>query len=129
MLTREIANQIAADWQQANDMNAPAIRQFEAMIRAALLLTKTQVNMAGAGKSHWDFSGIAAAVLTAEAGTAVEGGSYDAAYLREVQAMWASYSAWLATPITATVNGQAVTLEKRPLDLIMSSPVVAPVGG
>lgn len=41
--------------------------------------------------------------------------------------MWASYTAWLATPITATVNGQAVTLEKRPLDLIMSTPVLATV--
>lgn len=41
--------------------------------------------------------------------------------------MWASYTAWLATPITATVNGQVVTLDKRPLDLIMSTPVLATV--
>ena len=45
MLTREISNQIASDWQQANDMRASAIRQFEAMIRAALLLTKSQLGL------------------------------------------------------------------------------------
>jgi len=56
---------------------------------------------------------------------AVGDGQDDAAYLREVQAMWASYTTWLATPITATVNGQSVTLEKRPLDLIMSTPIAA----
>lgn len=124
MLTREIANQIASDWQQANDMNASAIRQFEAMIRAALLMTKTQAQLAQAGKAHWDYSGVAASVLTTPTG-AVSDGSYDAAYLREVQTMWASYTTWLATPISATVNGQVVTLDKRPLDLIMSTPVLA----
>jgi hypothetical protein len=35
--------------------------------------------------------------------------------------------AWLTTPITIVVQGQTVTLEKRPIDLIMSSPVVAQV--
>lgn len=125
MLTREIGNQIAADWQQSNDMNASAIRQFEAMIRAALLLTKTQVQMASAGKGHWDYSGVALSVLTAPGGHAVGDGSYDAAYLRAIQAMWASYTTWLATPITATVNGQTVTLDKRPLDLIISTPILA----
>lgn len=124
MLTREISGQIASDWQQANDMQASAIRQFEAMIRAALLMTKTQVQMASAGKGQWDYSGVAAAVLTTPSG-AVGNGQYDAVYLREVQAMWAAYTTWLATPITATVNGQSVTLDKRPLDLIMSTPVMA----
>ena len=124
MLTREISGQIASDWQQANDMQASAIRQFEAMIRAALLMTKTQVQMASAGKGQWDYSGVAAAVLTTPSG-AVGNGQYDAVYLREVQAMWAAYTTWLATPITATVNGQSVTLDKRPLDLIMSAPVMA----
>lgn len=122
MLTREIANQVASDW--PNDMNTSAIRQFEAMLRAALLITKTQVNMATAGKSHWDYSGIAATVLTTPSG-AVGDGQYDAAYLREIQTMWASYTDWLITPIAATVNGQAIQLEKRPLDLIMSAPVIA----
>lgn len=124
MLTREVAGVVQSEWQQANDMQASAIRQFEAMIRAALLMTKTQVQMASAGKGHWDYSGVAASVLTTLSG-AVGDGQYDAAYLREVQAMWASYTAWLATPITATVNGQSVTLEKRPLDLIMSTPIAA----
>lgn len=126
MLTREIANQIATDWQQANDMTASAIRQFEAMLRAALLITKTQAQIASAGKAAWDYSGIAALILTTPSG-AVGDGQYDAAYLREIQTMWASYTTWLATPITTTVNGQQVTLDKRPLDLIMSSPVVATV--
>ena len=124
MLTREIASTIQSEWQQANDMQASAIRQLEAMIRSALLMTKAQVQMAGAGKGHWDYSGIAKDVLTTPSG-AVGDGQYDAAYLREVQAMWASYTTWLATPITATVNGQAVQMEKRPLDLIMSAPVIA----
>lgn len=124
MLTREISGQIASDWQQANDMQASAIRQFEAIIRAALLMTKTQVQMASAGKGQWDYSGVAAAVLTTPSGV-VGDGQYDAVYLREVQTMWAAYTTWLATPITATVNGQSVTLDKRPLDLIMSAPVMA----
>lgn len=126
MLTREISNQIASDWQQSNDMQASAIRQLEAMVRAALLMTKTQVQMASAGKGHWDYSGVAAVVLSTPSG-AVGDGQYDAAYIREVQAMWASYTTWLATPITATVNGQAITLEKRPLDLIMSTPILATI--
>lgn len=127
MLTREVANQIASDWQQANDMGASAIRQFEAMIRAALLMTKTQVQMASAGKSQWDFAaGMAQAILTAPSG-AVGDGQYDASYLRAIQAMWASYTVWLATPITVTVNGETVNLGKRPLDLIMSTPILATI--
>lgn len=124
MLTREIANEVASQWQQANDMQASGIRQFEAMLRAALLITKTQVSIAGAGKNQWDYSGIAAAVMATQTG-AVGDGAYDAAYLREVQAMWGGYMIWLTTPITIVVEGQTVTLEKRPIDLIMSSPVVA----
>lgn len=56
---------------------------------------------------------------------AVGDGAYDARYLRAIQAMWGSYMAWLIAPITITVDGQAVTLEQRPLDLIMSAPVMA----
>jgi hypothetical protein len=126
MLTREIANEVASQWQHANDMQASGIRQFEAMLRAALLITKTQVSIAGAGKNQWDYSGIAAAVMATQTG-AVGDGAYDAAYIREIQAMWGSYMAWLTTPITIVVQGQTVTLEKRPIDLIMSSPVVAQV--
>lgn len=125
MLTREIAGQIASEWQQGNDMNTSAIRQFEAQIRAALLLTKTQVQMSSAGKGHWDYSGIAAGILSTADGAAVGDGQYDAAYLRKIQMMWASYTVWLATPITATVNGQQVALDECPLDLIMSAPVAA----
>ena len=125
MLTREIANAVQADQQQAADMNASAIRQFEALIRAALIVTKVQVQIASEGKTRWDFAGgLASAILPTPAG-AVGDGQYDAAYLRAVQAMWASYTVWLATPIVVTVNGQQVDLGKRPLDLIMSTPTLA----
>lgn len=125
MLTRELANTIQAEWQAANNMQASPIRQFEAQIRAALLITKTQVSMASAGKAQWDFAdGMATAILTTPSG-AVGDGQYDAAYLRAIQAMWASYTTWLATPITVVVNGEQVSLGKRPLDLIMSTPTLA----
>lgn len=124
MLTREIANDIQGQWQQGNDMQSSAIRQFEAQIRGALLLTKAQVQMAGAGKNHWDFAGVAALVMATPSG-AVGDGQYDASFLREVQGMWASYMAWLMTPIVVTVEGQSVTLTKRPIDLIMGAPVLA----
>lgn len=125
MLTREIANAIQSEWQAANDMNASAIRQFEAMLRCALLLTKVQVQLASAGKGQWDFAaGMAVAILSTPSG-AVGDGLYDAAYLRKVQAMWGSYTTWLATPISTTVNGQAVTLTERPLDMILSTPALA----
>jgi hypothetical protein len=125
MLTRELANQVSGEWQQANDMNASAIRQFEAMLRAALIVTKTQVQLANAGKGHWDYSGVAAKVLAAPGGAPVGDGQYDADYIRMVQAMWASYMTWLASPVKATVNGKDVTLPYRPLDIIMSAPQVA----
>lgn len=125
MLTREVANTFQAEWQMSNDMGSSSIRQFEAMIRCAILLTKTQVQLASAGKGHWDFSGIAERVLSTPAGQNVGDGAYDAAYLRAIQAMWASYTIWLATPIKVVVNGQEVTLPQRPLDLIMSTPVLA----
>lgn len=124
MITRGIANEIESSWQQANDMNASAIRQFEAMLRAALLLTKTQVQLAVAGKGHWDYSGIASQILGTESG-AVADGQYDATYLRLVQAMWASYQTWLAAPISVVVNGQSVTLAQCPLDIIMGAPMMA----
>jgi hypothetical protein len=125
MITRDLANQIASEWQVANDMHASSIRQFEAMVRAALLVTRVQVQMAGAGKSHWDYSGVAEKVLTAPDGQGAGDGQYDAGYLRVVQAMWASYTVWLATPIEVTVNGQPVKLDKRPIDIIMRAPQLA----
>lgn len=125
MLTREISNIIQAEWQQANDINTSPIRQFEAMLRAALLITKTQVQIAQAGKAQWDYAGGMAADILSTVSGAVDDGSYDAAYLREIQAMWASYTDWLATPIKVVVNGQEVTLPLKPLDLIMSTPTKA----
>lgn len=125
MLTPEIANEIRSQWQEANRMDSSPIRQFEAQIRAALLITKTQVGIAGAGKSQWDFAdGMAQAIMATPSG-AVGDGQYDASYLRLIQGMWASYMEWLYTPITVTVNGQTVNLGKRPLDLIMSTPTLA----
>lgn len=124
MITRPIANELEAQWAEANNMNLSAIRQFEAAIRAALLLTKSQVQLAQAGKAMWDYSGIAQPILTTPSG-AVGDGIYDAAYHREIQGMWGSYMKWLASPITVVVNGQTVTLDKCPLDLIMSTPVLA----
>ncbi len=65
MLTREIANTVQAEQQQATtEMTASAIRQFEALIRAALIITKVQVQIASEGKARWDFAG----------GLATEGG-------------------------------------------------------
>jgi hypothetical protein len=120
-----MASTIAGEWQQANDMQSSAIRQLEAMIRAALLLTKTQVQIASAAKGHWDYSGIAEKVLTTPSGQINGDGQYDSEYLRAVQAMWASYTIWLATPIKVVVNGQEMDLGRRPLDLILSTPVAA----
>jgi len=129
MLTRELANQIQAEWLQATDMNLSSIRQFEGMIRAALALTQVQVAIASAGKIKWDFAqGMAAAVAAADDEAPVGDGQYAALYHKEFRAMWASFTIWLNTPITATVDGAPVTLTKKPLDIIMSTPTagVAP---
>lgn len=39
MLTRELASQIQNEWLQSTNMSLSSIRQFEAMMRAALALT------------------------------------------------------------------------------------------
>lgn len=128
MLSRELANQIQSDWLTGTDMRLSSILQFEAMIRAALALTRVQVAMANAGKVHWDFAdGMAAAITAADDTAPVADGQYAAGYLEEFRAMWASYTVWLATPITATVGGQQVTLTKKPLDIIMSTPTAGVV--
>ena len=125
MLTRELANQIQAEWLQATDMNLSSIRQFEGMIRAALALTQVQVAMANAGKIKWDYAaGMAAAVAAAEDEAPVGDGQYAAEFHRKFRAMWASYTVWLNTPISATVDGSPVTLTEKPLDIIMSTPQV-----
>ena len=123
MLTRELAQQIQSDWASATDMSASSIRQFEDMIDAAIALTRVQIAMANAGKVHWDYaSGLATDVAAADDTATVGDGQYAAGYIEKIRAMWASYTVWLATPISTTVGGQAVTLDERPLDLIMSKP-------
>lgn len=130
MLTREQANLIQAEWLTGTDMRQSAIVQFEAMIRAALILTRVQIAMANAGKLHWDFAdGLADAITAADDTEKVSDGQYAAGYLEEFRAMWASYTVWLATPITATGDGAPVTLDKKPLDIIMSTPTIGLVGG
>lgn len=129
MLTRELANQIQNEWLQSTDMNISSIRQFEAMMRAALALTQVQVAMASAGQVRWNFAqGMAAAIAAAEDEETVSDGQYAAEWHREFRAMWASFTMWLNTPISATVDGSPVTLTKKPLDIIMSTPTagVAP---
>lgn len=125
MLTRELANQIQSEWLQATDMRLSSIRQFEAMMRAALALTQVQVAMASAGKIKWDFAnGMAAAIAATADDEPVGDGQYAAEWHREFRAMWASYTVWLNTAISATVDGEPVTLTKKPLDIIMSTPTL-----
>lgn len=129
MLTKELANQIMGEWSQSTNMNISAIRQFEAMMRAALALTQVQVAMASAGKVRWDYTGgLAADIAAAADDERVGDGQYAAEWHRNFRAMWASYTVWLNTPVSATVDGSPVTLTQKPLDIIMSVPTagVAP---
>lgn len=123
MLTRELASQIQNEWLQSTNMSLSSIRQFEAMMRAALALTQVQVSMASAGKIRWDYAdGMADAIAAAGDAEIVGDGQYAAGWHEEFRAMWASYTVWLNSPISATVDGQSVTLTKKPLDIIMSTP-------
>lgn len=124
MLTRELAGQIQSDQQLSNDMGLSSMLQFEAMLRAAMLITRVQVNLASAGRSLWDNTGVGDLVLNTPDGQCVGDGKYDAAHIRDVQMMWQSYTMWLTTPITVEIEGQVIQLEKTPLKLILSAPAV-----
>lgn len=125
MITREIANQIQAEWNRSQDPTVSAVQQFEAMLRAGLLLARATVNIVDAAQNHWDNSGAGAAILAATNGTAAGDGAYDVEYIKEIQFMYLSYKEWLTTDVAATYLGNPVTVDKTPRELIMQAPEVA----
>lgn len=124
MLTKENANRIIADWEAGNDTNRSSIQRFESKIRASIALTEVLINMAGNGKTHWDYSGLAAAVAATADGDAVGDGTFDAAYIRKFRAMWSTFSVWLGTPIETVLDSVPVEYDERPIDMIISAPTV-----
>jgi len=128
MLTKENANRIIADWEAGNDTNRSSIQRFESKIRASIALTEVLINMAGNGKTHWDYSGLSTQVAATVDGEAVGDGTFDAEYIRKFRAMWSTLSVWLATPIETVLDGVPVEYTERPIDMIISAPVVAPPG-
>ncbi len=124
MLTKENANRIIADWEAGNDTNRSSIQRFESKIRASIALTEVLINMAGNGKTHWDYSGLAAAVAATADGDAVGDGTFDAAYIRKFRAMWSTFNVWLGTPIETVLDSVPVEYDERPIDMIISAPTV-----
>lgn len=124
MLTRQMAEQIQRYWEQSQDPTVSAVQQFEAMLRAGLLLARATVNIVDAAQNHWDNSGAGAAILAADNGTAAGDGSYDVEYIKEVQFMYLSYKNWLTTNVEATYLGNPVSVDKTPRQLIMQAPEV-----
>lgn len=120
MLTKEMAAQIQSYWNQSQDPTVSAVQQFEAMLRAGLLLARATVNIVDAAQNHWDN----AAILAATDGEAAGNGQYDVEYIKEIQMMYLSYKAWLTTDVEATFMGNPVTVDKTPRELIMQAPVV-----
>ena len=74
MLTRNTAEQIQRYWEQSQDPAVSAVQQFEAMMRAGLLLARATINIVDAAQNHWDNSGAGAAVLAATNGEAAGNG-------------------------------------------------------
>ena len=124
MLTKENANRIIADWEAGNDTNRSSIQRFESKIRASIALTEVLINMAGNGKTHWDYSGLSAAVAATADGDAVGDGAFDAEYIRKFRAMWSTFNVWLGTPIATTLDSVPVEYDERPIDMIISAPTV-----
>lgn len=123
MLTKEMAAQIQNYWNQSQNPNTSAVQQFEAMLRAGLLLARATVNIVDAAQNHWDNSGSGAAILSASNGEAAGDGAYDVEYIKEIQMMYLSYKAWLIEDVQATFMGNPVTVSKTPRELIMQAPI------
>lgn len=124
MLTKEMAAQIQSYWNQSQDPNTSTVQQFEAMLRAGLLLARATINIVDAAQNHWDNSGSGAAILAATDGEAAGNGQYDVEYIKEIQMMYLSYKAWLTTDVEATFMGNPVAVDKTPRELIMQAPAV-----
>lgn len=124
MLTRELARQIEAYWDQSQNPILSGVQRFEAMMRAGILLARVTVAIVDAAQNHWDNSGAGAAILAATDGEAADDGQYDVEYIKEIQMMYLSYKAWLTTDVEATFMGNPVTVDKTPRELIMQAPVV-----
>lgn len=124
MLTKEMATQIQGYWNQSQDPNISAVQQFEAMLRAGLLLARATNNIVDAAQNHWDNSGAGAAILAATNGEAAGDGQYDVEYIKAIQMMYLSYKAWLTTDVEATFMETPITLTETPRQLIMRAPVV-----
>ena len=123
MLTRQMAEQIQSYWNQSQDPTVSAVQQFEAMMRAGLLLARATVNIVDAAQNHWDNSGAGAAILAATNGETAGDGAYDVEYIKEIQFMYLSYKEWLIADVEATYLGNPVSVDKTPRELIMQAPV------
>lgn len=124
MLTRELARQIEAYWEQSQKPTMSGVQRFESMMKAGLLLSRVTVAIVDAAQNHWDNSGAGAAILAATDGEAADDGQYDVEYIKEIQMMYLSYKAWLIADVEATFMGGPVTVDKTPRELIMQAPVV-----
>ena len=124
MLTRNTAEQIQRYWEQSQDPAVSAVLQFEAMMRAGLLLARAMINLVDAAQNHWDNSGAGAAVLAATNGEAAGNGTYDVEYIKQIQFMYLSYKEWLIADVESTYLGNPVGVDKSPRELIMQAPVV-----
>lgn len=127
MLTRQMSEQIQRYWEQSQDPTVSPVLQFEAMLRAGLLLARATVNIVDAAQNHWDNSGAGAAILAATNGETAGDGQYDVEYIKEIQFMYLSYKEWLIADVKATYLGNPITVDKTPRKLIMQAPVTVKV--
>lgn len=124
MLTRELAGQIEASWNQSQNPVLPAVQRFEALLNAGVLLARVTVAIVDAAQNMWDNSGAGVDILTTTDGSAAPGGQYDVAHIKDIQMMYLSYKQWLETTVSAEYGGNPVTLTSTPRQLIMKAPAI-----
>jgi len=125
MITKTTAQRIESEMMTVNSPDIPTIQQFEALLRVGLILGRANINLIDFTQNLWDNSGAGPTILSTLDGVAVSNGQYDAAYLRKIQVLYLSFKNWFATPISATVGENTITLTETPRQLIMASPQIA----
>ena len=123
MITKNQAQTIERNITEASNPMLPPARRLELFFEAILIQKASLMDDISKVRRMWETAGMQAMIDAADAGSTIgEGGTYTARFIGMQQLTFLSYEQWLSSNVTATVDGQAITIPVTPLAIFENQP-------